>query len=226
MNKDFNKYSIISKENIDENIFNIFCKKINEDFSKIDDFFKIDFNHIIVELMSKENLDKKVKEESIQYKNIPVPEWLVGFSTSKSLYVIIPCDDNLNEIIKVALHEITHLISYNLEMTKQRPKILDEGIAVYLSNQYEGKIYTPWVNAYLNKSLPKVSDLCTYSSIEFAEKNGYKLSYLVIEFLINNYGKDTFISWLKNPDTFLEKINEIDSLFQEYIIQKIETRIK
>lgn len=49
---------------------------------------------------------------------------------------------------------------------------------------------------------------------------------MIIEFIINTYGKDTFIKWLENPNDFMNQIKEIDNKFNEYIIQKIEVRIK
>jgi hypothetical protein len=121
----------------------------------------------------------------------------------------------------VALHEITHLISYKLDKANKRLKILDEGIAVYLSNQYEGKTLTPWVNAYHKGNMPKISDFCTYSSIEFANKKGYQFAYCIIEFLIITYGKATFLEWLQNSNAFLSNIDEIDETFGEYITKKI-----
>lgn len=115
-------------------------------------------------------LDCIVKAESNQYKNIDVPNWLVGFSTFKKVFVVIPTIETLNELYKVALHEIVHLISYKLGIKHKRIKLLDEGLAIFLSNQYAGKTFTPWVNAYLKNNLPQVSDFCTYDGIEFAKK--------------------------------------------------------
>ena len=61
--------------------------------------------------------------------------------------------------------------------------------------------------------------------LNFLKDGGYKFSYLIIEFLINTYGKDYFIKWLQNPDEFTSYTNQIDAAFNSYIISKIEARI-
>lgn len=221
-----NKIIIESKGNIDVFIFNSFCKYLKNEFSKINDFFEINSKKIKITLLEKRELDNVVKQKSRQYKKAEIPYWLVGFSTFEEVFVVTPTEKTFDELYKVALHEITHLISYKLDVSHNRLKLLDEGIAVFLSNQYAGKILTPWVNSYLRNNLPKVSDFCTYDSIEFAARKGYQYSHYIVEFLINTYGKNVFLDWLQNPCKFLQKVNEIDLEFNAYIIQKIEARIK
>ncbi len=170
MLKKCGKLSITCNEKIDIKLFDLFCKKVIEDFDYINGWFNLDYKNLSLSLVSKNNLNLIVKEKSIQYKNIDVPDWLVGFSNSKEVWVVIPTPSTLEELYKVALHELVHLISYKLDTSNKRIKLLDEGIAVFLSNQYAGKIYTPWVNAYLKNNLPKVSYFCTYDGIEFSQK--------------------------------------------------------
>lgn len=61
--------------------------------------------------------------------------------------------------------------------------------------------------------------------LNFLKNGGYRFSYLIIEFLINTYGKDVFIKWLQRPNEFTSYINKIDDSFNTYIISKIEARI-
>ena len=225
MKKENNKLLIKCDEIIDENIFNIFCDKILNEFYEIDTWFNIEHEKLILNVVSKENLDIIVKNISEQYKNIEVPKWLVGFSNSEEVWVTIPNDETIEELYKVALHELTHLISYRLDMTNKRLKLLDEGLAVYLAKQYEDKIYSIWIDAYLNNKLPQLKDFCTYDGIEYSKKKGYIFSYLIIDFLIKKYGKETFLSWLQNPQKFMERIDEINESYNKYIIEKIEARI-
>jgi len=138
----------------------------------------------------------------------------------------IPEQDTVEELCKVALHEVVHLVSFQLTGVGNRLKLLDEGIAVYLSKQYEGKIFTIWVNDYFRKELPRISDFCTYSNVEFANKKGYQHAHMIIEFLLETYGRECFLDWLKNSEKFMERIQEIDEKFNDYIVEKIETRIK
>ncbi len=225
MIKENNKLLIKCDEIIDENIFNIFCDKILNEFYEIDTWFNIEHEKLILNVVSKENLDIIVKNISEQYKNTEIPKWLVGFSSSEEVWIIIPNDETIEELYKVALHELTHLISYRLDMTNRRLKLLDEGLAVYLAKQYEDKIYSIWVDAYLNSKLPQLKDFCTYDGIEFSRKNGYMFSYLIIDFLIKEYGKETFLNWLQNPQNFMDRIDEINELYNKYITEKIEARI-
>lgn len=157
--------SIINKE-----IFDLFCEKVSNNFNDINNWFNVKYDELSLTLVSKYEMDLIVKEKSLQYKNIDIPSWLDGFSNFEEAWVVIPKAENFDETCKVALHELTHLVSYKLSTSQKRIKLLDEGIAIFLSNQYEGKRYTPWVNAYLKNELPKVSDFCTYDGIEFSKK--------------------------------------------------------
>lgn len=223
--KDCEKIIVKCEQAIDMDIFNIVCKNINSNIKKFEDFFGVSCSKIEITFLTKERLDTVAKIETLQYKNSEVPKWVVGFSTSKKIYVILPTMENLEEISKVTLHEIVHLISYKLNNKQKRLKILDEGIAVFLSNQYAGKILTPWVNAYLNGDLPKVSDFCTSDGIIFAKLKGYQYCHMIIEFLLLTYGKENFLKWLQEPDSFMEMIEKIDTEFYVYISKKIEARI-
>lgn len=170
MFKETEKFIIEVKGIIENDVFEEFFKNFSNGFDAIDSFFEINYDKLKIYLLSKEDLNKVVKEKSNQYKNIDVPDWLVGFSTFSEAYIKIPDQTTLDELSKVALHEATHLISYKLSTQNKRLKLLDEGLAVYLSNQYEGKRLSPWVNAYLKGTLPKVSDFITYDSNEFASR--------------------------------------------------------
>ena len=170
MVKEYNKLLIKCNEQINNKIFDLFCEKVIKEFYDIDNWFSINYDILHLNLVSKDELNLIVKEKSLQYKKIDVPNWLVGFSNFEEVWAVIPTIETLEELYKVALHEITHLISYKLDTSNKRLKLLDEGIAIFLSKQYIGKIYTPWVNAYLKNELPKVSDFCTYDSIEFSQK--------------------------------------------------------
>ena len=54
----------------------------------------------------------------------------------------------------------------------------------------------------------------------------YQYCYLIIEYLLNTYGKENFINWLQFPKKFIANLNEFDISFEAYIVRKIEARIK
>lgn len=58
------------------------------------------------------------------------------------------------------------------------------------------------------------------------KNGGYKYSYCIVEYLINLYGKMQYLEWLQNSDSFLKESNKIGYEFNQYIIKKIEARIK
>lgn len=225
MKKQYKNLIIQSDKKISEYDFNKFSEEIIIGFNKINSFLNIESYTLIINIVSPEDFVTIVKAKSTQYKEIPIPNWLVGFSNIEECWIIEPNENNFDEMVKIALHELTHLMSYKLNTSKKRLKILDEGIAIFLSNQYEGKILTPWVNAYLNHNLPKMSFFCTYDSIEFTKQKGYQYAHLIIEYLINTYGKQKFLNWLQNPEKFIEELPKIDTNFENYIIKKITEKI-
>ena len=170
MLKEIDKVIITSNENIENELFELFCSNLIKAFNEIKDWFNVQYSSLSLTLVSKSELNKIAKEKSESYKNADVPDWLVGFSNFEQIWIVTPTLETLEEMIKVALHELIHLISYKLDTSNRRIKLLDEGIAVFLSNQNKGRIYTPWVNAYLHSNLPEVSDFCSYDSKEFAQK--------------------------------------------------------
>ena len=170
MHRKYEKLIIKCGNVINEEIFDLFCEKVSNNFNDISNWFNVKYGELSLTLVSKNEMDLIVKEKSLQYRNKDIPSWLDGFSNFEEAWVVIPKAENFDETCKVALHELTHLVSYKLSTSQKRIKLLDEGIAIFLSNQYEGKRYTPWVNAYLKNELPKVSDFCTYDGIEFSKK--------------------------------------------------------
>ena len=68
-----NKYIINCNELIEENLFNEFCTKFENEFKNIDLFFSINYEKLNINLVSKENFNFIVKAKSEQYKNIDIP---------------------------------------------------------------------------------------------------------------------------------------------------------
>lgn len=226
MNFETSKYLIICNNFIENNLFISFCDKFHSEFHLIDEFFHIDYPQLMINLVTKPQIDIIAKTKGTSYKNVDVPASLNGFSTFQEVYVVQPNENNLYDAYKTALHEVVHLISYHLSTQKKRIKLLDEGIAIYLSNQYEGHTFSPWVNAYLKNTLPNLSDFCTYDSLQFGKNGGYRYSYCIVEYLINSYGKEQYLEWLQDSDSFLKESDKIGYEFHQYIIKKIEARIK
>lgn len=58
------------------------------------------------------------------------------------------------------------------------------------------------------------------------KSGGYQYSRLIIEYLLNTYGKEKFIKWLQFPEEFIANLDEFDINFDTYITKIIEGRIK
>ena len=208
--------------NIKENIINNFFSIFERNFINVSNFFDLNYiEKIPIHIVTKTELDIFVKNTSSQYRNCDIPKWLDGFSTPKNIYILLPHLDNVEEMVKVALHETVHFIIYQMNLKQPPLKVLDEGLAIYLSQQNSKKAFNLIVNEYLSNKLRNLSDFCIYNSVEFAQLRGYQYSYYIAEFLILTYGKSIYISWLKNPDNFLNELPIFNVAFKKYLTEKI-----
>ena len=115
MLKEIDKLIITSNENIENELFELFCSNLIKAFNEIKDWFNVQYSSLSLTLVSKSELNKIAKEKSESYKNADVPDWLVGFSNFEQIWIVTPTLETLEEMIKVALHELIHLISYKLD---------------------------------------------------------------------------------------------------------------
>ena len=72
MFKETEKFIIEVKGIIENDVFEEFFKNFSNGFDAIDSFFEINYDKLKIYLLSKEDLNKVVKEKSNQYKNIDV----------------------------------------------------------------------------------------------------------------------------------------------------------
>jgi hypothetical protein len=210
-----NNLIIKSNAHLNDELQTKLLTELNTNLDVINTFFNVQTN-IVLNIVDKETLDNIVGEVSTQFEKGNIPKWVDGFSTYDEIYIVTPNENTIDEIIQVATHEIVHLLSYKLDRSKKRLKLLDEGIAVYLSKQIPDIAFT---NRYFQSS-KLILDFCTYDTIEFAKLKGYQYSYFIVEFLLNKYGKEQFLYWIQNSDKFLENITQIEIDFNNYYEEK------
>ncbi len=217
-----NKLSVTYPASEDTSLINMFIDKIISMFGNIQNYFDVEYDYLNLNLYSKTNFNKFVAQTTTQYgdKN-NVPEWLVGFSVNESVSIIIPCIEKLEYMAKVAIHELVHLLSYKIQHKEKRVKLLDEGIACFLSNQMSEKRFLTIVDDYKQNSLRKIEDFCIYNGNEFGKINGYAYSYMIMEFLNMRFGKEKIIYWLKYPEDFLKIVPTLETDFRKYLIDRI-----
>jgi len=217
-----NKLSITYPASEDTSLINMFIDKIVSMFGNIENYFDVEYDFLKLNLYSKTNFNKFVAQTTNQYGDEKsIPEWLVGFSVNGSVNIVIPCIGKLEYMTKVAIHELVHLLSYKIQHKEKRVKLLDEGIACFLSNQMSEKRFLTIVDDYKQNSLHKIEDFCIYNGNEFGKRNGYAYSYMIMEFLNIQFGKEKIIYWLKYPEDFLKIVPTLETDFRQYLIDKI-----
>lgn len=216
------KLIIYYKETDNTDILKSFIEKIISRFEDIKDYFNVEYDLLELTLHSKPDFDEFVASTTSQYGSKEnIPNWLVGFSINQGVHIVIPREDKLEYMTKVAIHELTHLLSYKIEHKEKRVKLLDEGIATFLANQMSDKRFETIVDDYNSGNLHKIEDFCIYNGNEFGKLNGYAYSYVIMEFLNKKYGKEKILYWLKYPEDFLRIVPKIELEFKEYLINKI-----
>lgn len=203
-------------------IINKFIDKIVSQFKNIEEFFNVESTSLQLTLYSKTEFNEFVANATSQYGNKDnIPDWLVGFSINQGVHIVIPTQDKLDYMTKVAIHELVHLLSYKIEHKQKRVKLLDEGIACFLANQMSEKRFETIIQDYKQNSLNKIQDFCIYNGNEFAKLNGYAYSYIIMEFLNMKFGKGKILYWLQYPEDFLKFVLTIEADFRKYLIDKI-----
>lgn len=212
--------NVISNKKDMEYITEVFKEKLIKTFKdkKIENFFdfKEDYN-LNIFLDTKEGLDKYVLNHSESYKN-EVPEWVSGFTNEECVYLVYPNENNLEEMIKTAIHEIIHLMSYNLKVIGRRIRLLEEGLAYYLANQMTIGRFKMLEEEYLSGNRKSLRDLIECPSEEFAKNNGYFYGFFLIKFIKNLYSNSKVIFYITNPKLFIRDLDEIQVNFDNFMM--------
>lgn len=136
-------------------------------------------------------------------------------SRDSSIHVVINEYINGNDFSQNAL-----LLSKNF-LGKTKSKFLEEGLLIYLSNNWRGNGYEYWASKiFLSANMPPLKDLLASDELEFT-------SYLVsqplagsfISFLIDKYGKEYFLSNYSNWEFELDKIKNLEKEWYSYLIK-------
>jgi hypothetical protein len=117
-------------------------------------------------------------------------------------------------------HELVHILGYTLN---KAPALIDEGIAVYLSQLYGDKAFSRMIShptknineilLLLNKSqgLINISTLLSYDEIGNSSRVSleYCTSASFVEFLIKEFGKQKFLELYKSLSNAKNARNEM-----------------
>lgn len=129
-------------------------------------------------------------------------EWLVGVAINDThIHLISPLNpphNHTRESVKKGLiHELVHICVASKNVTRL-PLWLNEGLAVYYAGQTEFRREVPGV-LYSRLTAPALEEF--EDPDLFEQKRGYALSYTIVEFIIDKYGRDALSAFVQNyPD--------------------------
>lgn len=217
--------TFVYTDNVDEKLVQMLAKRAVDKFANVREFFKEYACELKVNVCTKQELNKIVATNTTVYGDENnVPEWVVGFCVNQKVYIAMLTEKDIEYLSKVAVHELVHLLSDRIEHKEKRPKLLQEGLAVYLSGQMSSNRFKSIVKDYENNKLHKISEYLNCNGLEFANINGYNYSYFAMEYFLNKYGKEKVLYWLGHPGEFVNVINNLDDEFYKYIKWVIENR--
>jgi len=217
--------TFVYTENVDEKLVEMLARRTADKFVNVRKFFKECVCELKVNVCTKQELNKIVATYTTVYGDENnIPKWVTGFWANHDVYVAILTEKDIEYLSKVAVHELVHLLSNKIEHNEKRPKLLQEGLAVYLSKQMSENRFKTIVNDYENNKLHKLSEYINCNGLEFANLNGYNYSYFAMEYLFNNYGTEKILNWLGHPEEFVNEIINLDDDFDKYIKWVIENR--
>lgn len=146
---------------------------------------------------------------------------------SRSINIIEPTSDvfTLKEYDNIIYHELIHYITNYL--FGKLPEWLTEGIAKYLDHSYKEDLTNLMLNYINNYEIPDIQQMCDLNFVKKEEGrtiyDGYDLSYLMIRYIIEIYGKDFLLTLMQenNLSSFdtqkclTEAIDYFNSVYNE-----------
>jgi len=159
-------------------------------------------------------------------------EWTGGLAfTRQSLIAIGIAPDNLGWGKRAITHELAHQVTHQMTFNPYigLPTWLDEGLAMYAEGELEPEYIAFLSQAVAEESLITVRSLSSpFSALAEQAYLAYAQSYSLVEFLIDNYGRDKMFELLSTfeqgsgYDEALEKVygfnrDGLNVLWREYV---------
>jgi hypothetical protein len=149
--------------------------------------------------------DIKTFHDAIHMPN--APDWVVGAGGINELKMVSPLNPGsahtYASLMQAIVHELTHAAVLNARGERGLaglPKWLNEGYAFYEAHQMNDDMRRT-LKSHLSEKLPPTwGQLDTASIVEFGNIDGYALSTIIIEFLINKYGFEKLLRLIMAPE--------------------------
>jgi len=210
------------------------------DLSCIDEVVRVlDSQYIEITELLNRKLDEKleveihsVHQELLNALGFPNgPKWIRGGVGDNKILIASPLNpppkSTYENVLKTAVHEVVHkivaLISCNI------PRWLDEGTASFIAkDNREAWIKETVSDGVRSNTLPSFDCLDTGNDFEeFFNRDGYQYSYTIVEFIVDKYGYDKLVGFIKEPDNVSNlmgcTLQELEHLWIKYIQRNYST---
>jgi len=142
-------------------------------------------------------------------KNVPL--WSAGLAYPNRNLIILKTVASENNYLNTAVHELTHIITHKMTKGNKLPRWLDEGLAVYFSNEKEFASSSLISKALISNSIIPLSDIDHVLSFNPAQAQlAYQESYVAVIYLHKKYGKNSVRA-------ILNRIGQGDSIDKAFI---------
>lgn len=192
-------------------------------------YFRIT-NHLGIQIDKKINVKvfPNLKSFHVAIKYPDAPDWVVGSSIDDELLMVSPLNPGsyhtYKSLMQVIVHEFAHVAVYYARGEKGSntlPSWLNEGYAQYEAGQIDEDIRKLVKKSLIDKTPPTWTQLDKASAMEFGQMNGYGLSVMIVEFLIDTYGIDKLVLLIKEPENIeiiydLSK-NDLETQWIQYL---------
>lgn len=204
-------------ENSNTNYYKVISEIISNRKDEIFNFFNVDKLDLCCKIYVYDSIESLVNGLNKRgFKNNPSYMCACFKDEDNSLNFFEPKDNpssdewSKEEYEKAIFHELIHAIQYAMFGTI--PEWLSEGIAKYLDGTYSKGIKWLLENSINNKSIPNQDEI----EQEFGMHNydSYDYAYIMISYLIETLGKDSFIELLKDK-------NKLNSIKDKLLIKSI-----
>ena len=197
-------------------------RKLEDNYYRLINLFEVDFDKRI-EVYIHPNLYSLKSTMNIDDPS----EWLVGLAVGdKTIHIVSPANPpgnhSYDSVMEGLIHELVHICVARSSKT-QLPVWLNEGLAVYYSGQQRFAQEVPGLVMNL-KEMPGLFILSDHK--RFAQRNGYSLSYTIIEMVEKFVGHGGISRWVKEyPDHSalgLDNLSELEDMWHTHLENKYQ----
>jgi hypothetical protein len=162
------------------------------------DFMDIEFNRrITVQIAAEEDF----ASENSHYRDIP--HWVAGIAYHREAFILLKSPSAVKtvhyDIKKTFIHELSHIILGSVfNQDQQIPRWLNEGVAMYISREWNFNRVSSITFAVLTDSLLPLSEITrSFPADRRKVELAYCQSFYLISFLINKYGREKFHQFIR-----------------------------